>query len=70
MCPYKLRTVFSVLKNAVRIASVEADAVLAKSSKSLWDLLTNDHNSIIMNTKTIKALAGRTMTVLLVFMSW
>ena len=70
MCPYKLWTVFSVFENVVRIASVEADAVLAKSSKSLWDLLTNDHNSIIMKTKTVKALAGRTMTVLLVIMSW
>ena len=70
MCPYKLRTVFSVFENVVRIASVEADAVLAKSSKSLWDLLTNDHYSTTMKTKTVKALAGRTMTVLLGFMSW
>lgn len=70
MCPYKLRTVFSVFENVVRIASVEADAVLAKSSKSLWDLLTNDHYSTIMKTKTVKALAGRTKTVLLGFMSW
>ncbi|MBR4344186.1 MAG: hypothetical protein IKP88_16055 [Lachnospiraceae bacterium] len=56
--------------NTGQIASVEADAVLAKSSKSLWDLLNYDHNCIMMKTKTVKALAGRTVTVLLIFMSW
>jgi hypothetical protein len=70
MCPCKLRTEFSVFENVVRIASVEADAVLAKLSRFRDNMSGKSLNGICEQTKTVKALAGRTMTVLLVFMSW